>query len=213
MTLRLMVLLVPLMPMPPVLLVLPMLLQDKVGGALRQGEDLRDSQVRRGDGDHGAVNYAHAPHAVHAQLKVDHRVALALAHAARATAVVHGGPHVGAASTVLDGPRRQRELGGVADFPRPLRGFRHARQVLRVGHGLVRDDGAHVRGASGERDGTLCLRLTEGRKDGVGVGPKRPLLALQRVLQGGGLGRVVERHEGEHNVGPRGLGVRPGRSR
>mmetsp|Transcript_119602 Transcript_119602/g.349783 ORF Transcript_119602/g.349783 Transcript_119602/m.349783 type:complete len:222 (-) Transcript_119602:990-1655(-) len=144
---------------------------------------------------------------------IDHRVVVAPAHAAGAAPVIHGGPHVSVASAVLDRRRWLGEVGRAADPPCQFHCLPCPRQILRVCHGMVRDQRAHVGGAAGESHRALSLCLPQGSEDGVRVRLERPLLALEGVLQGRGLGRIVERHEGEDDVRPRCLGICAGTHR
>mmetsp|Transcript_122931 Transcript_122931/g.348428 ORF Transcript_122931/g.348428 Transcript_122931/m.348428 type:complete len:438 (-) Transcript_122931:597-1910(-) len=159
--------------------------RDQLGRPLRRREHLRHGEVRGADGDDGAVDDAEPSHAVDPEGGVDDGRLRSGAHAAGAPPVVHRRPVL----RVLD-PAEVRQ-----GAPH-LHGLVHSRaaapQVL-GGHGVHGHDGAHVR-VLVELDAPPRLRL-HGDQHRVRVGAQGPGLALERVLERGRLGRVVQGEE------------------
>mmetsp|Transcript_91228 Transcript_91228/g.236447 ORF Transcript_91228/g.236447 Transcript_91228/m.236447 type:complete len:330 (+) Transcript_91228:120-1109(+) len=188
------------------------MIDEELGGSLRQGQHLRYGKIGRADWDHGSIHHAQAGDAMHAQLVVDHGVVVLPAHLARAAAIINRRPHVRCTCAVLDGLCRLAECLRTTDAPRPLDRLLHPGKVLRVSHRLMSHHGAHVRCTAWERHGALRLRLAQRGQDGEGVCPQWPFLALQGVLQRSRLRRIEQRHEGEHNVWSLALGIGVGSS-
>mmetsp|Transcript_122930 Transcript_122930/g.348425 ORF Transcript_122930/g.348425 Transcript_122930/m.348425 type:complete len:438 (-) Transcript_122930:597-1910(-) len=159
--------------------------RDQLGRPLRQRDDFRQAEVRGADGNDGPVDDAEPLHAVNPQGRVHDGGPRVRAHAAGAPAVVHRRPVL----PVLDlAEVRQR-----APHP-PGRGEGVAASTqVRGGHGVHRHEGAHVR-VPVDLDAPPGLGL-HGDQHRVGVGAQGPGLALERVLERGRLGRVVQGEE------------------